>query len=309
MCSSDLVELLLTSALRLYLLKLKKRKESYKNKQPELILLGVFGVILLICFVFVLHYINIDFERKGQIKDKGREKLDYVSNMVETAINFAEDKVDSFDITVDRKLESYLNNSYNDMNKWNELVAMFSDGDARIKPNLAGKKYYYNSLRNRVERQFRVRVAEAKATEIEFKRDYYNINDLRSENSTYIKNTSPVFTDWQFMEINYAYDDIDKHYAALYVKARSKMGDFFFDPLPVYDLQLDDPLYALKNGNAMAILFGLIAAGVLSFLILSDYLFFKRVLPAVRLVDRADAEEDEDDLRKKRILEKTRGDN
>ena len=305
-----LVAFLLTTALRLYLLTLKKRKESYKNKTPERILLGVFAVIIVASFVLILHYIYIEYDRKTYIKDVAQERLDHVSDMVESAIIYAEYKVDSFEIAVDKRMESYLNNNYQNQAKWNSLVEMFSDGDARIKPNLENRGYRYDKdLRARVERQFRLRVAEAKAAEAEFKRDYYNINYLRSENRTYIKNTRPVFTDWNFMSIQYTYDNISDHYSDLYQTARSKMPDFSYPSLPFHGLRLDDPFYALKRGKTDSILFALLAAGVLSFLILSDYLFYRRVLPDVRLIDKEDAEEDEDDLRKKRILEKTRGNN
>ena len=292
-----LVIFLLATGLRMYLVVLKKRKDSYKNKMPENIILGIVTVVFLISFVFILHYLDIDFSRKAEIKNKGRAKLAHVSNMVESSISFAENKVDSFGILIDQRLENYLNNNYNDAGKWNALVATFSDGDQRIKPSLEGETYYYNSRRNTIEGPLRARVKAAKEFEAEVKRELYSVGFLKDQNDAYIKNNRPVIF------------DVDKHYARLYNTARSKMSDFTYPDPAAENLYLDDPLYALKNFNSKSILFALVAGGLLFFLILSDYLFFKRYVPDVKLVDRTDTEEDEDDLRKKRILERTRGSN
>ncbi|MEL7145546.1 MAG: hypothetical protein AAFO69_04190 [Bacteroidota bacterium] len=298
--------LLLVSGIRFYLLKLKKVKESYKNKLPERVVLAAFVVVIIAATVYVLHYIDIDFQRKATIKDLGKAKLEFTTDMVAAAVNFAENKVDSFNIRVDQRLEDYLNNHYNDQERWTALSEVFSDGDTRIAPNLMGKKYYYTSVRESVERKLRRRVTEAKQTDAEFLRDFYNVNFLKAENAAYLKNTLPVFDQWKFLSVNYVYSDIDRHYAALYKKALSRMGDFSFPALPKKDLYLNDPFYALKNGNVTTLLCTLLAMAILTFLILSDYLFFRRKLPKVHLIDQDEGEEDEDDLRKKRILERTK---
>lgn len=238
-------------------MELKKKEEE--GKTLEIVFSSIYGVIALIFFTFFFHGIDIEFNRKDDIKKSAYDKLEAVDKLLEEYANSTDRQANSFGDKVESAVSAYfLNFSMDKRTKINELL-----GKGSID---------FRKSKSAIEKQAKAAI-EAKQEVI---RNGFDLSSTIEDWMAYQERIRPIIDNWNRLNISYAYYDIDNMYKKVYDDAILKMPSFdSTEELRGVDIALDKPFAALFNGLGLASVLFLFYA-LMHFFILMSYFFTKR---------------------------------
>jgi hypothetical protein len=264
-----LIALMLLST---YLVIFKTKKRDYKTLVPEYITGGAYGLLALCIFPFMFHFIDVEFNRKNELKKAGIDKLNELRDLKDAYISAKDEKINTFSVDVEATLGNYFLASGPDRVKYkNSLNEMLGAGTVNSfsRYEFSPDSAYKNMLKTEVEsaKQAKVRTIEGQ----------YRLGKVELECDDYYKRALPVFRNWRFMEVSYYYYDIDNMYAKVFAEAKRKMPDFdHAASITGSDMEIDNVFKSVAKAPLPSLILVFLLVGVLHLCILAPYFSVKR---------------------------------
>jgi hypothetical protein len=198
---------------------LKRNKEVLlKKKLMHFSLLFVFFFIAIsgVSFILMSHFLNIEYNCKGAIKDDAYRKLDKMDNMLTIYKSRSATDIQDLDSRIKIKLSTYKSTPNSDLKK--ELVeAPYYVSESSL--NNINSIENTDSLANSIIKSTKTNIEK-------------NIDELKSNISNKTANLRKVFNHWQRMSLVSAYDRLNNEVENTHKDVDAKLSKLPFDKRP-----------------------------------------------------------------------------
>lgn len=218
----------------------KKRKEPYYV--PEYILGGFYGLVALLLFPIIFHYIYIDFFKKNELKAEGLVKLESIEQI----------KID-YQKEVNAKKEALETNV---IEAYDKLLFNAGDREARERykdalEDLLGKntiafeefspitrKSNQEALQDQI-----MDMTEGMQERMERKFNTFEFDEI----DNYVAGVKPIFDHWDRFNVSFYYYDMERYYNKIKNLAQTRIRELDIPPYESNKVKLDDFGHSLAS--------------------------------------------------------------